>query len=480
MMVLTFFPVTNSHKDYAYNFYRVYSFGKDKNLITTDHGAWVLLDDEEYKLLRSHQVHRDPELFTVLEDKGIIVTRDNFKRVVEDFRKRFHFLFRGPTLHIVVPTFRCNMKCIYCHSTSKLMSARGFDMDEDTAKSIVDFIFTSPSKSFVIEFQGGEPLARFDIVRFIVDYALKKSKETKKEVKFSLVTNLTMMDEDKLNFLKSRRIMGISVSFDGPKEVHDKNRKYVSGAGTYDDVTYWIRRINTEFKYDFNLNALTTITRFSLPFYKEIVNEFIKFNLKMIWFRFLNNLGYARSAWKRIGYAAEEYLEFYKRGLDYVIEVNKRDFILEVFTTIIARKILQIPDPMFVDIMSPCGAGGIGQLLYDHKGDIYTCDEAKILDTFKLGNVKNVTLKDVLTHPTTVSMANVSTKLSLICDSCPWSPYCGVCPVHLYVTQGSIVPKLVGEFRCRIFSEMIRTVFLKIFNKDERKIIIKWVNSLRL
>jgi len=286
-----------------------------------------------------------------------------------------------------------------------------------------------------------------------------------------------MMDEEKLNFLKEHRIMGLATSLDGPKEVHDNNRKYATGSGTWDDVVYWIKRIKTEFKYDFNLNAMATITRFSLPYWKEIVDTYASLGFNFVWFRFLNNLGFAHAVWKKIGYEPEEFLEFYKNGLDYVLKVYKEKKIVEVFATILARKIMNLRDPMFVDIQSPCGAA-IGQLLYDYKGDIFTCDEAKVLgDTFKLGNVKENTLKDVLTHPTVLAMMNISSKYALLCDACPWSPYCGVCPVNFYVTQGSIVPKLTQDYRCKILKGMVEYIFRKIvFDEDARKTFLKWIN----
>jgi len=42
-MVFTLFPSEN--EEYIINFYRWFRFGKDRNLITTDHGAWALLTD---------------------------------------------------------------------------------------------------------------------------------------------------------------------------------------------------------------------------------------------------------------------------------------------------------------------------------------------------------------------------------------------------------------------------------------------------
>jgi len=479
-VVISFYPQSSvMANNYVLNKYNLFKFGEDKNLVTTDHGSWSLLDNGELDLLRKMKVHEDPNLFNALSDKGVVITKDNFNKVVEDYRQRFHFLFRGPTLHIVIPTFRCNHSCVYCHSSPKPPDAKDVDMDEDTAKSIVDFILTSPSKLLVVEFQGGDPLYNFDIVKFIIDYGEEKARLKNKRLLFNVVTNLTLMDEEKLNFLNKHYIMGLATSLDGPKEVHDANRRYIDGRASYDDVVYWIKRIKMEYRKEFNLNALTTITKFSLPYAKEIVEEFSKLGFYIIWPRFLNNLGFAHSRLEKIGYSPQEYLAFWKKLSEEVLKINKSGRVfIEAYSYYITKKILNRQDPMYVDMMSPCGAG-IGQLLYDYRGDIYTCDEAKILgDMFKLGNVRENTLKETIANPTVLSIINVSSKLTALCDACPWFSYCGLCPVNTYMAEGTIVPKLANEFRCKVFYEMIKSVFEKIiFNESERRIFTKWINS---
>ena len=303
----------------------------------------------------------------------------------------------------------------------------------------------------------------------------KRQKKKNKKILFSFTTNLTLMTEEILEFLKKHHIMGLSTSLDGPKEVHDFNRIYASGSGTYDDVVYWIKRIKTEFKQDFNLNALTTITRKSLEYPEEIPKTLFDLGFTSVWLRFMNDLGYAHDTWSKIGYNADEYIDFYHKSMNTIFELNKKRFFSEAFTTIILKKILNKRDPMMVDIQSPCGAG-IGQLLYDYKGDIYTCDEAKILgDTFKLGNVKTSTMRDVIDNPILKSMISVSSKYSLICDNCVWAPYCGICPVYSYIRYHNIIPKIPGDFRCKIMKNVIKSTFEKIlFDSDKRNILMKW------
>ena len=47
---------------------------------------------------------------------------------------------KGAVLHIIVPTLRCNQKCIYCHSSARFGKEKEYDMDKETAKKTLEFI----------------------------------------------------------------------------------------------------------------------------------------------------------------------------------------------------------------------------------------------------------------------------------------------------------------------------------------------------
>jgi sulfatase maturation enzyme AslB (radical SAM superfamily) len=51
-------------------------------------------------------------------------------------------------------------------------------MDTATAKSVVDFIFQSPSPVITLEFTGGEPLLNYPIVKYMIEYAEKLNENT--------------------------------------------------------------------------------------------------------------------------------------------------------------------------------------------------------------------------------------------------------------------------------------------------------------
>ena len=160
---------------YTVNKFSTHKFDDNNILVTTDHGSWAVLSKEEHELLLNNKIQEDLKLFDVLEERGVILTEKNHTSIIETFKERFSYLSNGIGLHIIAPTLRCNQRCVYCHANSKDLNAKDYDMDEDIAKSVVDFIFQTPAKFVTIEFQGGEPLVLFPIVQYIIEYAKKKN-----------------------------------------------------------------------------------------------------------------------------------------------------------------------------------------------------------------------------------------------------------------------------------------------------------------
>ena len=466
---------------YTSNHYRSRRYG-DKFLITTDHGTWVIVSSKDFGLLNDGKVDKGSELFGTLENEGVIITEKNQRNIIESMRKKYEFLFQGPSLHIVVPTLRCNMDCVYCHASSKHEDSTGYDMDKATAKNVIDFIFQSPSSCINIEFQGGEPLLRFDIVKYMIEYANKVNETRGKSLMFSLVSNMTLMDDDKMRFLLDNMV-GVCGSLDGHEMLHNKNRPY-SGGNSYKFTREWLKKIHNEWRKRpkrRNTNALVTVTKYSLPRWKEIVDEYMGLGIYDIFFKFLNNLGTAKTSWRSIGYSADDFISFWKNAVDYIIELNKHGKdIREWFTWIMLRKIISNEEPNYLEQRSPCGAA-IGQIAYDYNGDIYSCDEARMIgeDIFKLGNVnKNDSFSKVLTSNKVCSIVSASVNDTQICDACAFKPYCGLCPVCNYSEQGTTIAKVPETSRCKIYMAQFDYVFDKLINdKEAREVFARWLEK---
>lgn len=435
---------------------------RDKYIVTTDHGSWIVLDSDEYQNLMEGKSSEK------LEKSCIIFTKENRNDIIGRYHIKNEFLFQATSLHIINVTSKCNQSCVYCQASEKKSESV---IDEEIARKTVDFIFQSPSPGIAIEFQGGEPLLAFDKIKLITEYAQEKNKKYNKLMKFNIVSNLSVMTDEIMDYCAGKNIK-VCTSLDGPKNVHDKNR-----CGTYNTVVDWIKKLKEKKILG---GALPTITRQSLPFHKEIIDEYANLGLISIHVRFLHRLGAAGKNWDEIGYTAEEFIDFWKKSMDYIIELNKKGMkIMERMAFNMLSKIILNYEQKYSELQSPCG-GIIGQLAYMPDGSVYTCDCGRMFgEPFMLGNVKENTFREVACSPAACSFIMMSTNDTLLCDACAWKPYCGVCPVCTYAEQGNLLPKLAMSDRCKIYKAMFVYVMEKyIFDSEAKAVFDEWLKEI--
>lgn len=432
--------------------------------VTTDHGSFIILSKQEFDDLCKNVVSE--QLEEKLLEKEILLDSHNIQEAIRLTGARYACLSQGTSLHIMVITQKCNLDCVYCQANQ---GTREHNMSSKTAKKTVDFIFQSPSRAITIEFQGGEPLMNWEIIKEVTEYAFEKNKDAKKDLKITIVTNLSLMDRDKLDFIQKNKI-SLCTSFDGPKAIHDANRPKKYGSN-YDDIVKWLDIIKKEYK-KIRMNALVTLTKKSLTDPKGIVSEYIKNDLKSIHLRPANKMGKATHVWDDISYSVDEFLQFWYLAMGYIRMQRKKGVdITERMVGIMLLKIMKENDPNYLDLRSPCGAS-FGQIAYNYNGDIYVCDEARMLDDdlFKLGNVANMTLKGALKSETACSTFLASINDQYVCNECVYKPYCGVCPVCNYAEHGNVIAHIPSTSRCKIYKAQFDWVVENIIIPEHEKL----------
>lgn len=149
----------------------------------------------------------------------------------------------------------------------------------------------------------------YEVVQFIVEYARMKAAALQKTLSFALVTNLSLMDDEKLTWLLDNNV-GICTSLDGDKETHNWQRTYNDG-DSYAKVTHWMNRISEEMEKrgrpDYKVGSLATWTKPGLKNYKNIVDTYIELGLPTIGLRWLNPYGFAAAERDTLEYSLDEY-----------------------------------------------------------------------------------------------------------------------------------------------------------------------------
>ncbi|OGS11260.1 MAG: His-Xaa-Ser system radical SAM maturase HxsB [Elusimicrobia bacterium RIFOXYA2_FULL_58_8] len=450
-------------------------------LVTGDTGNFDFLTDREFKDFLSGCVKPGSAVHARLRDAGFLGGGADVTALAAKWRRKNSFLFGGPSLHIVVLTRRCNHACSYCQSGSSASRSGKADMTRPVADRVLDTIFSSPAPALTVEFQGGEPALNWPVLSYMVAAIENRAAKSGKKVIISLVSNLSVMTEARLDFLLKRNVR-ICTSLDGPQALHNANRPF-PGGNSHAMAVKWLKAIKKRTRGGAHGDALVTVTRAALSRWKEMVDEYVKLGTTGIFIRFLNPFGAAKRVWASIGYSAAEYVAFYGKALDYIVELNLsgKSSIMEHSARILLTKILTQGDPNFLDLRSPCGAG-IGQMAYDYDGSVFTCDEGRMLaamgdEAFRIGAAGPGKYGGIMANPALKSVVTASvTDIQVSCASCAYKPYCGVCPVYNYAEHGDLFMHQPG-YRCAVYMGMFDHVFKLLRNKKVRGLFEKWANS---
>lgn len=126
----------------------------------------------------------------------------------------------------------CNFNCRYCYLGEK----NGAVMPESVAYAGVDIALVNaqkhPDKRLWVDFVGGEALLTFELLTKIVKYIEQNANAIGVIVNYSLTTNGSIMNKEILQFLKDKKVH-IKLSIDGDEVIHNRNRKLISGKGSY-------------------------------------------------------------------------------------------------------------------------------------------------------------------------------------------------------------------------------------------------------
>lgn len=444
-----------------------------KVFMTNAAGGNIVISGELFDKFYSGQLTFD-EMPAALAKQGFVRELCDEECYKRGILERYFEGWKAPHVHIISLSAACRLSCVYCCAAATDGDKRR--MTKETADKILDFIFALEPDRYLLEFQGGEPLLTFPLLKYFVFKARKMASHKKRPVFFSVVTNLQECDEEKFNFLTGQGIT-VCASLDGPAMVHDLNRP-AHGGSSHSKASFWLKRFadyaaenGTEYP-----NAICTVTRHSLPYAKEIVDEFIACGLKRVQLGPVDPLGRAFKAWDKIGVSSSEFLNFYGKAISYIMELNRKGIpVYEKAALAFAKQLNGLARPRYqnLDILY--------RLAYNWDGGIYGSDEARMLSNsgdeyFRLGTAGSCSFAELMRKPLAIRLiASSLTELRQpMCSRCPSSLYCRVPPVYNYITQGSIHGNMAANERCTLYRQVYE--LLSSFNAEKEKsdIFNKW------
>lgn len=285
---------------------------------------------EEIKYLKKIGIVVNDEL---IDKKTIQIVKDSYKKFIEN----------KITIMYLIPTNCCNLSCKYCFIGN--LTSPEIKMKLDTAKRAVDLFAEHLAKineNGEIFFYGAEPLLNFSLIEDVVTYC----KQKKYKIKFSMVSNGLLLNENIIEFIKYNKI-SLGISIDGPKEITNINRIYKnSNIGIYDDL---IEKINLLKQHNVNFGLSITVA----PIFLKSQDMFIE------WLKSLNvkNISYNLLHFTKPN---DEWKNYYKEAVKFIYKSNNQLFDLGFNEDRINRKYIAFFEKKFK--FSDCGAVGGNQI----------------------------------------------------------------------------------------------------------------------
>ena len=281
-------------------------------------------------------------------------------------------------------TNQCNLSCQYCYEfgADKIATPEGKPkfMDFETAKASVDFLLEQSAgrRTLHVTFFGGETLMNFPLLKNVVGYANQRAAEQGRRIDFSLTTNATLLTPAIIEFLSENRI-GVTVSMDGPAELHDKLRVFANGRGSYDIIEPRVRALIQNHRTR-PITARVTLT--------AGVTDVVRI------FRHLKqDLGFHEVGFAPVTTSPNQLYAINARGMDSVLDQFKLLAVeyLEYALRGEMHGFSNVSDTLSelcqgVNKSHPCGAG-LGLVGVGPSGDIAPCHRFVDSDTHALGHI---------------------------------------------------------------------------------------------
>ncbi len=371
-------------------------------------------------------------------------------------------LGKSLTYLTVIPTLRCDLSCTYCQVSRASEDAKGVDWSDETLKAFLLFVETIDSDRIQIEFQGGEPTLRLDIVKAVIDGCEKRFKNCS----FTICTNLSCLSDDLLDLLEKPNV-GISTSIDGPETIHTRYRTQNKNETlkTFANVEQILGR----FGHD-RLGALPTICEDDFDQIEEIIDHYIALGLDTFYLRPVNYHGFARKAFPSSRESEQSLEAVYSRAYEHICNHNlNNDRKIKEYGLEVALK--RIFEPCFnnhVDLRNP-NPPAQDYLVIDYGGRFYPSDEARMLSRIGHADLCIGSLENGLDSATVTALRwNQINDVHEDCIHCAFQAYCGTDAVDDLARYDRNDPIKHTTHFCRSNMGHFNFIFEKILQNDPK------------
>lgn len=361
---------------------------------------------------------------------------------------------------ILVPTLRCNLTCGYCQVSRAPEGARGFDWTEETLAGVLSFLERIESQEIKIEFQGGEPLLRLDLLERVRSYCRQRFSRAE----FVVCTNLQHVSSAAWTFLEAPDTF-ISTSLDGDEATHRRQRTHTTALteAFIANLDLAIERFGPG-----KVSALPTIDIDHPPDMEHLITNFADRGLRSIYLRPVNHQGFARRG-RDSDAGLARWNAWHSAFIEHLIERNLRtgDVIEEYYFSQCLKRVMRAGADEHVDLRNP-GFFAADYLVVDHDGMLYPTDEARMQS--RIGridlSVGHVARGIDLDKVATLNQAACN-NFDPDCIHCPYQPFCGSDPIDDISRYGRVDLPRHQTWFCRRHLSLFDKVFELLYRDDE-------------
>lgn len=375
----------------------IHKFKQGDNFFVLDvnTGAVHIVDELVYDLVDDNELRSKEELIkefgakygeeTISEayeelqelvDQEILYSKDQYEDIAHSSMDDRDYI-KAVCLNII---HGCNLRCKYCFADEGEYNGHKGVMSVETSKKAIDYVVkrSGPRRNIEIDLFGGEPTMIMDTIKEIIAYARENEKAWKKNIRFTMTTNATLLNEDMMDFM-DKEMGNIILSLDGRKEVNDNVRIKVDGSGSYDDILPNIKRMIEKRDKSKHYYVRGTFTGANTDFYEDV--------------KAMVNEGFREISIEPVVLEKGHFLELKEEHLPEIFENYDK-----LYNEMVRRKkegdefnfyhfnIDLNGGPCVYKRISGCGAG-FEYVAITPQGEVYPCHQFVGKEEFKLGDI---------------------------------------------------------------------------------------------
>ncbi|WMJ85630.1 Cys-rich peptide radical SAM maturase CcpM [Anaerocolumna sp. MB42-C2] len=432
--------------------YKVFKANKNSYLYDRQENRIVKIDEADYKGLcelekgiiteENEKVIKKYEKYGLCKENELIEIEHPNTASLEFYLNE---CIEQITLQV---TQNCNLRCDYCAYSGKYNNRTHSkkSMSFETAYKAIDFLVKHSrcTKKSIVGFYGGEPLLEINLIKEVISYI--ETNYEGKEFTYAMTTNATLLTDEIVNYLAAKDVW-LTISIDGPKSIHDLNRCFENGRGSYDIVIKNLARMKERYP-DYYRKCSTNTVISPNQEYDCIKNFFTKDDVMDSLYSkvsFISDASINRSIVYEDAVFIEQRKDELKQMLSMLGEIDNSStkFLFGDYDHELHRKYVSLHmgglHAKKGHPSGPCIAGG-KKTFIDIDGNIYPCEKVPECKEMTLGNINTG-----ISVEKAKDMMNIARITKKQCQNCWAFIFCTSCVVASIDENGISAEKRLSK-----------------------------------